>query len=442
MSLRTLHKDSCLNLQALAETNESASEKLYEENQKENCNESDSDSDTFENNDSSKIIDINLVGKGQTEDLVETSVSSDEGDAPQHENEKHVAKKHKNPNKSITGILPWFKNKNGKKGTSNPKSAKRKSEEPNTTKDELDKTHRRPSQIQEGEDNVAKIEQALSANMKEEKKLSQRNLKRLISTDSEEAEHDPVCSTPKSIMTRETRKAKKNVRFAATARLITIFPHKNLPLSLKHQIWWQRTDYRNFKKTIDIITRELLQHASNEVWFLGAEDNRYATPDVVSKENEFGLKWWCQYGHSRRGLEHIVSTEEGRFRQRNVEKAMAAILTEQRHQNKENKRDPRKLGMAAAPYNAFARDLSQAIGRSDAQAVQVNFDSSKTKGFRHFLPSKYDEGFFEWERASLKRTLQSKDSTSDLFALAQEGNDSEGSMSELDLFSEESNFFG
>ena len=137
-----------------------------------------------------------------------------------------------------------------------------------------------------------------------------------------------------------------------------------------------------------------------------------------------------------------MSTEEGHFRQRNVEKATVSVLAEQVRQNKEHKFDPRMLGMAAAPYNAFARDLARAIGLSDAEAVQVNFDSSKTNGFRHFLPSKYDKGFFEWERASFKRTLQSKDSTSDLFALAQEDDNCEGSMSEIDLYTEESNFYG
>jgi hypothetical protein len=97
-----------------------------------------------------------------------------------------------------------------------------------------------------------------------------------------------------------------------------------------------------------------------------------------------GDKWWHKFGHSRRGLEHIASVEEGRQRQANVRTAIRAVLDEQRRQKIYRKEDSDKLRMLSLQYTTWARDLALAAAASDAEAVQVNFDESR-KSREYFL---------------------------------------------------------
>lgn len=187
---------------------------------------------------------------------------------------------------------------------------------------------------------------------------------------------------------------KKQVKFATKASLISIFPHKDLPFFLKKEIWWQRADYRSFRRTIEILSENLVKNVQDDVWMLNMHDqNCFDSSTTKERENnEDGAKWWCNYGHSRRGLEHICSTEQGKHRQQNVAMSIACTLAEQDRQSNNGKRDDRKLSMAAFRYTSFARDLARAAGRADAEAVQVDFDSAKMKGFKFFMPSKYQQG--------------------------------------------------
>lgn len=99
---------------------------------------------------------------------------------------------------------------------------------------------------------------------------------------------------------------------------------------------------------------------------------------------DYGSKWWCKFGHSRRGLEHVASMDEGRHRQRNVNSAMRHILDEQRSQRLNHRRDPAKLAKVALQYTSWARDLALAAGASDADAVRTNF-SRDAKDRGHYL---------------------------------------------------------
>lgn len=189
------------------------------------------------------------------------------------------------------------------------------------------------------------------------------------------------------------KKNNKRAHFKTSVHVIMVAPYKDLPVHLKRHIWWQRSDYNDFKKTISIISQKLLEHVSNEVWFLSAQDTRFLTPSEKSHENNFGRKWWCRYGHSRRGLEHICTTEEGTFRQKNVNAAISLTLAEQTRQVIHNNYSELKLGMAASRYTSFARDLALAVGRSDEEAVKLDFDSSKMKGYHHYMPVKYNNWF-------------------------------------------------
>ena len=115
--------------------------------------------------------------------------------------------------------------------------------------------------------------------------------------------------------------------------------------------------------------------------YVGEQD---AGLDPAEEADDYGSKWWCKFGHSRRGLEHIASMDEGRQRQRNVNSATRHILDEQRSQRLNRKRDPEKLAKVALQYTLWARDLALAAAASDAEAVRTNFHrNAKDRG--HYL---------------------------------------------------------
>ena len=100
--------------------------------------------------------------------------------------------------------------------------------------------------------------------------------------------------------------------------------------------------------------------------------------------DNFGNKWWCKFGHSRRGLEHIVSSSEGKARQQSVLLAIQMILEEQKRQRVTRTRDPNKLRNVALQYTSWARDLALAAGAADNEAVETNFDVSAKSRSHHF----------------------------------------------------------
>jgi len=139
-------------------------------------------------------------------------------------------------------------------------------------------------------------------------------------------------------------KEKKSINFNPMARVLTIASRKDFPLSQKCQVWWQKHDYDEFKKTGRIISKAM-ECGGSEIWLAssnawGKSQNRqnantektpaglndsdeynkalskYVGEDKKDDEDDsgdgFGNKWWCKFGHSRRGLEHIASPEEGK----------------------------------------------------------------------------------------------------------------------------------
>lgn len=169
-------------------------------------------------------------------------------------------------------------------------------------------------------------------------------------------------------------------------------------------IWWQRNDYDDFKKTGRIIAKAMLCGGS-EIWLqtsnawgkkqgkVKSSPTKEGTDEaymkavkqygVVKKEKledeekfeDVGSKWWCKFGHSRRGLEHIVTVQEGKQRQRFVNIAIRAVLDEQRHQRMTRK-DSNKIASISLQYTSWARDLALAAAAADAEAVQSNFCST------------------------------------------------------------------
>lgn len=171
----------------------------------------------------------------------------------------------------------------------------------------------------------------------------------------------------------------KQVSFTPMARVVTVKSKNDMTDDEKADVWWRRSDYEDFRRTGRIITRAMLEGGS-EIWLAGNPNNNknkanlsetvHETGDIVSAT---GDKWWHKFGHSRRGLEHVVSIEEGRQRQANVKNAIRVVLEEQSRQKMYKREDPEKLRNVALRHTSWARDLALAAGASDADAVECSF---------------------------------------------------------------------
>lgn len=156
------------------------------------------------------------------------------------------------------------------------------------------------------------------------------------------------------------KRTNKAVSFAPMARVITVKSKNDMDAEEKASIWWQRPDYEDFRRTGRIITK------NNNAGLLSDEEKAPDSPIVDHK-------WWHSFGHSRRGLEHVVSIDEGRQRQQNVKAAIQAVLKEQTRSTT----DSEKLRAVALTYTAWARDLALAAGASDADAVVRGFGEDR-----------------------------------------------------------------
>ena len=183
--------------------------------------------------------------------------------------------------------------------------------------------------------------------------------------------------------TSDQKKSKKSVAFAPMARVVTVKSKNEMNSIEKGRIWWQKADYDDFRKTGRIITKAMME-GGTELWLNSARAS-YKTNGGEAKTNQetgdmitaTGDKWWHKFGHSRRGLEHVVSMEEGRQRQLNVRTAIRSVLDEQTRQQLYNRVDAEKLRMVSLNYTSWARDLALASGASDADAVKSSFSEER-----------------------------------------------------------------
>ena len=203
------------------------------------------------------------------------------------------------------------------------------------------------------------------------------------------------------------QRIRHHVSFSPMARVVTVKSRADMTFMEKSAVWWQKQDYEDFKKTGRIIAKAMLEGgfevwlATNKSWQLKqlakttagtvsqqprayhlterTQIDRSQNPGQVSSE---GNKWWNQFGHSRRGLEHIASLDEGRQRQGNVRTAIRMVIDEQRRQKIYRKEDPEKLRTVSLQHTAWARDLSLAAAESDTEAVQSNFsEQARTREY-------------------------------------------------------------
>lgn len=209
----------------------------------------------------------------------------------------------------------------------------------------------------------------------------------------------------------------KAIQFNPMARVLTIPSRNDIPLQQKAQVWWQKYDYDEFKKTGRIISKAM-ECGGSEIWLASSnawgdksarsgpreratisnckhtEEYHKALSKYVNEPNKdnddsddssnFGNKWWCKFGHSRRGLEHVVSSSEGKARQQSVLLAIRMVMEEQKRQRANRSKDPNKLRSVAMQYTSWAKDLALAAGAADAEAVASNFDPSAACRAQHF----------------------------------------------------------
>ena len=188
----------------------------------------------------------------------------------------------------------------------------------------------------------------------------------------------------------DSKTNKNNVVFAPMARVVSVKSRNDMSADERGDIWWQRKDYEDFRKTGRIITKAMLEGgseiwlASNESWVSKGQHKGAALKDAfqmtTTKNNisgdtisSAGDKWWHKFGHSRRGLEHVVSMDEGKQRQDNVRSAIRAVLEEQQRQRMYHREDEEKLRSVSLNHTSWARDLALASGASDADAVKSAF---------------------------------------------------------------------
>lgn len=201
---------------------------------------------------------------------------------------------------------------------------------------------------------------------------------------------------------------KNSVQFSTMARVMPVLPRSEMSFFTRSRIWWQRSDYEDFKKAGRIIAKAMVQGGS-EIWLQTSDawgkkqsnqvSNSTDSPEHISAvkkygssqndgeekdtEEDIGHKWWCKFGHSRRGLEHIVSIQEGRQRQKLVNGSINAVLEEQRRQRATNRKDVKKLAAVSMQYTSWAKDLAIAAAAADAEAVQSNFHSKAKDRIEH-----------------------------------------------------------
>lgn len=188
---------------------------------------------------------------------------------------------------------------------------------------------------------------------------------------------------------------KPRLKFSPMAKVVNIPSRGEMSYYTRSLIWWQRNDYDDFKKTGRIIAKAMVCGGS-EIWLQTSnawgkqqgkgghlnDATNGTKKDGEEKGEDVGSKWWCKFGHSRRGLEHIVSIEEGKQRQRFVNLSVKAVLEEQRRQRMTTK-DPKKIAGVSLQYTSWARDLSAAAGAADAEAVESNFNSGAKCRIHH-----------------------------------------------------------
>ena len=184
---------------------------------------------------------------------------------------------------------------------------------------------------------------------------------------------------------------KRKLQFSPMARVVTIGSHKDLKPYEKAAVWWSRKDYADFKTTSRLVTKAILTSGS-EVWILTNSswdtDTRKTGVTAATmnhSKKSVSEKWWCKFGHSRRGLEHVTSPEEGKERSAKVKRSIQSVLEEQRRQRKSGLANPQNIRQVYVRASQWSRQLCLAAAASDAEAVQHAFAEQRIRDRNYHL---------------------------------------------------------
>ena len=230
-------------------------------------------------------------------------------------------------------------------------------------------------------------------------------------------------------------KKKKNVSFSPYARCLKLEP-QSLSKEEESKLWWQKSDYEEFARVGRTISKAMLEGGS-EVWLTSKSpkstskrsgrntefdnatnspsrskddtmiDSSSSSSSTVNQPLHHGImsehssqefyemrnKWWHKFGHSRRGLEHIASRNEGRQRLSNCRSAIRSVMEEQKRQMMflpKGYADVEKFRTIYRKETRWAGILAHAAGESDADAVKTNFDESCRKPREYYLKKHLD----------------------------------------------------
>mmetsp|Transcript_34202 Transcript_34202/g.78959 ORF Transcript_34202/g.78959 Transcript_34202/m.78959 type:complete len:380 (+) Transcript_34202:305-1444(+) len=167
----------------------------------------------------------------------------------------------------------------------------------------------------------------------------------------------PVVNEGGNVFATSTR---KKIKWNSMAKVAHVPSLTSISTFEMQRIWWQKSDYDEFKKTSRILAKALVEENSR-VWLASTSvrnHSLHATMELASHwQAEHGSKWWCKFGHSRRGLEHITQIGVGRARQQKVVESIRAVLREQElmriQKSKSNNGqniDPRRLCKVSMSY--------------------------------------------------------------------------------------------
>mmetsp|Transcript_46459 Transcript_46459/g.90736 ORF Transcript_46459/g.90736 Transcript_46459/m.90736 type:complete len:342 (-) Transcript_46459:451-1476(-) len=154
-------------------------------------------------------------------------------------------------------------------------------------------------------------------------------------------------------------------------------------------LWWGREDYALFRDTSRVLARREAPDPSSDAEahdvLLGGttaardncEDDRCEVEHgrhSVDDEDERG--WWREFGHSRRGIEHITHRGLGKQRLVAVEAVQRALLREQYRSKQYGKTAPatpaileRRLACVNMQRTGHAQDSAHRRGLRDAAAA-------------------------------------------------------------------------
>lgn len=185
---------------------------------------------------------------------------------------------------------------------------------------------------------------------------------------------DTSSTTSKSKQT--FKKMEKQVKFTVEAKICPSPSPYTTPTLRRDEIWWQVKEINEFRKAARIITKTSLT-CKNRTWLSQSNSEQNKENQSHHKEklsdDEDVSKWWCRYGHSRRGLEHLCNIEEGKSRQKNAKVATQAVIEEQELQRMAGEIDNTQIASVSRLHTSWARDLAYAAALADQEAVLNGF---------------------------------------------------------------------